>query len=108
MLVGDAAHTTHFSQGFGTMLAFSDALALSRAWKDAGSVREALEAYESSQRPKIDQFSTLADGSRRWSEALLDALTAGEEDQIKKLVAARWPDNQITAGPIEPRELNEF
>jgi 2-polyprenyl-6-methoxyphenol hydroxylase-like FAD-dependent oxidoreductase len=55
-LIGDAAHTTHFSQGFGTMFAFDDALALQSALAAATDVAEALELYEATQRPKIARF----------------------------------------------------
>jgi 2-polyprenyl-6-methoxyphenol hydroxylase-like FAD-dependent oxidoreductase len=45
VLVGDAAHTTHFSIGSGTSIAIDDATALARALGAGGDLSAALEAY---------------------------------------------------------------
>jgi anthraniloyl-CoA monooxygenase len=99
VLVGDAAHTTHFSQGFGTMFAFDDACALNEALQGATSVAAGLEAYERAQTPRIAQFQAAADASRQWSEQLLAALNAKQERQVQVLVAARWPVNNAPPAP---------
>jgi len=100
VLIGDAAHTTHFSQGFGTMFAFDDSLALCSALAAAKDVSTALEAYEAAQRPKISQFQETSFGSMRWSERLIDAAEQGDERKVRELIATRWPKNKVLPGPL--------
>jgi 2-polyprenyl-6-methoxyphenol hydroxylase-like FAD-dependent oxidoreductase len=69
VLIGDAAHTAHFSIGSGTRLAMEDAIALDRALADNGDdVATALPAYESARRPIVDKIVSGADASARWYE----------------------------------------
>ncbi|WP_329563511.1 FAD-dependent monooxygenase [Streptomyces uncialis] len=67
VLIGDAAHTTHFSVGSGTRLAIEDADALAESLDDTPSVA-ALKRYESVRRPAIEAMQTDADSSRQWFE----------------------------------------
>jgi 2-polyprenyl-6-methoxyphenol hydroxylase-like FAD-dependent oxidoreductase len=108
VLIGDAAHTTHFSQGFGTMFAFEDACALNEALQGAGSVRDALEAYERAQQPRIEQFQSAADASRQWSERLLMAAGRGDETALQAAIAARWPVNSAPPAPAPRRRLQHY
>ncbi|MFJ3973892.1 bifunctional salicylyl-CoA 5-hydroxylase/oxidoreductase [Streptomyces sp. NPDC090021] len=76
-LVGDAAHTAHFSIGSGTKLAVEDALALAEALDASeGDVPAALAAYETARRPAVASTQRAAAASRRWFEEL-----AGYVDQ---------------------------
>ncbi|MEU6295201.1 bifunctional salicylyl-CoA 5-hydroxylase/oxidoreductase [Streptomyces erythrochromogenes] len=76
-LVGDAAHTAHFSIGSGTKLAVEDALALAEAVDAAeGDVPAALAAYEAARRPAVASTQRAAAASSRWFEEL-----AGYVDQ---------------------------
>jgi len=100
VLLGDAAHTTHFSQGFGTMFAFDDALSLQTAFESGRDVAEALATYESMQRPKVAEFQATAAISMQWSERLLESAENRNEALTRELIAARWPHNEVTASPL--------
>lgn len=68
-LVGDAAHTAHFSIGSGTKLAVEDALALAEALDASeGDVPAALTAYETARRPAVASTQRAAAASSRWFE----------------------------------------
>jgi 2-polyprenyl-6-methoxyphenol hydroxylase-like FAD-dependent oxidoreductase len=99
VLIGDAAHTTHFSQGFGTMFAFDDSLALQSALTAAMDVTQALDLYEATQRPKIAQFQEISFASMRWSERLIARAESRDQDKIRELIAARWPKNEAPLCP---------
>ena len=69
VLIGDAAHTAHFSIGSGTRLAMEDAIALDKALAVQGDdVAAALLAYEAARRPIVDKIVTGADASAGWYE----------------------------------------
>jgi anthraniloyl-CoA monooxygenase len=68
VLVGDAAHTAHFSIGSGTKLAMEDSIALSRAVEEQRGVDEALAHYEAERRPVIDRFQEAARQSQSYFE----------------------------------------
>src|SRR5439155_21046472 len=53
VLLGDAAHTAHFSVGSGTKLAMEDAIALAAALKVERSIPAALASYEAARRPLV-------------------------------------------------------
>ncbi|XXF76840.1 FAD-dependent monooxygenase [Myxococcaceae bacterium GXIMD 01537] len=68
VLLGDAAHTAHFSIGSGTKLALEDAAALAEALRAGGAVPEALGAYEAARRPLVERAQRAAGESLRWFE----------------------------------------
>src|SRR5665213_1080107 len=69
VLIGDAAHTAHFSIGSGTRLAMEDAIALDKALAAHGDdVAAALPTYETARRPIVDKIVTGADASAGWYE----------------------------------------
>jgi anthraniloyl-CoA monooxygenase len=66
-LIGDAAHTAHFSVGSGTKMAMEDALALSSALERCpGDVPAALAAYEAVRRPQVRHIQEMAATSFDW------------------------------------------
>jgi anthraniloyl-CoA monooxygenase len=67
VLVGDAAHTAHFSIGSGTKLALEDAIALAGALR-GGDVARALPVYEAARKPAVDAFQAAALRSLSWLE----------------------------------------
>src|SRR4029450_1711826 len=69
VLVGDAAHTAHFSVGSGTKLAMEDSIALAETLSAAGKdVEAALTAYEARRRPEVERVQRAAEVSRVWFE----------------------------------------
>ncbi|MEW2576061.1 bifunctional salicylyl-CoA 5-hydroxylase/oxidoreductase [Streptomyces syringium] len=70
VLLGDAAHTAHFSIGSGTKLAVEDALALTAHLADRPTVAEALAAYEAERGPVVASTQRAARASLEWFENL--------------------------------------
>ncbi|MFF8290197.1 bifunctional salicylyl-CoA 5-hydroxylase/oxidoreductase [Streptomyces sp. NPDC016309] len=70
VLLGDAAHTAHFSIGSGTKLAVEDALALAACVEEQPSLDRALAAYEAERRPVVESTQRAAAASLRWFEDL--------------------------------------
>jgi anthraniloyl-CoA monooxygenase len=68
VLMGDAAHTAHFSIGSGTKLAMEDAIALARALRRYRDIPTALRGYEEERRPLVESTQRAAEVSRGWFE----------------------------------------
>ncbi|MFR9795467.1 bifunctional salicylyl-CoA 5-hydroxylase/oxidoreductase [Streptomyces sp. MS06] len=68
VLLGDAAHTAHFSIGSGTKLAMEDALALAACLHEQPTVAEALEAYQTERKPVVESTQRAAQASLEWFE----------------------------------------
>ena len=68
VLIGDAAHTAHFSVGSGTRLAMLDGIALIEALKATSDVPAALSAYEAERRPPVESLQRAAQASLQWFE----------------------------------------
>jgi 2-polyprenyl-6-methoxyphenol hydroxylase and related FAD-dependent oxidoreductases len=70
VLVGDAAHTTHYSIGAGTTLALEDAMALADALRATPTPRHALGRYERERTAALLPLQSAARYSARWYENL--------------------------------------
>ena len=70
VLLGDAAHTAHFSIGSGTKLAVEDALALAACLAEQPSLDKALTAYEEERKPVVASTQRAARASLEWFENL--------------------------------------
>jgi anthraniloyl-CoA monooxygenase len=70
ILIGDAAHTAHFSIGSGTKLAMEDALALAACLHENTTVDAALTAYETERRPVVESAQRAAQASLEWFESI--------------------------------------
>lgn len=68
VLLGDAAHTAHFSIGSGTKLAVEDALALAACLHEHPDLPTALTAYEEERRPVVASTQRAARASLEWFE----------------------------------------
>jgi anthraniloyl-CoA monooxygenase len=129
VLVGDAAHTAHFSIGSGTKLALEDAIALSAALRDAADVPAALEAYQRARKPAVDAFQAAALRSLLWLENVdaqlhLDPVPFTYRHMMRSqrvgyarlramdpAFAARydaWREAQAAVGPVPPAFVDLF
>ncbi|MEU5364121.1 FAD-dependent monooxygenase [Streptomyces sp. NPDC005925] len=70
VLIGDAAHTTHYSIGAGTTLALEDALSLAGALRDHATLPQALAAYERQRIQALLPVQSAARYSAQWYENL--------------------------------------
>ncbi|MGY1812823.1 FAD-dependent monooxygenase [Blastococcus sp. SYSU D00820] len=72
VLLGDCAHTAHFSIGSGTRLAFEDAAALGRALagRTVADLPTALQAYQDERMPVVAALQRDAERSARWFEQI--------------------------------------
>lgn len=68
VLIGDAAHTTHFSIGSGTKLAVGDAVALATKLAEHENLQTALKAYQDQRLPEVNVVQRNAVTSMRWLE----------------------------------------
>ncbi|WP_018685878.1 FAD-dependent monooxygenase [Actinokineospora enzanensis] len=68
VLLGDAAHTAHFSIGSGTKLAMEDAIALADALARHTDLDAALTAYELERQPVVERFQLMAGDSAAYFE----------------------------------------
>ncbi|HYK10717.1 MAG TPA: bifunctional salicylyl-CoA 5-hydroxylase/oxidoreductase [Gemmatimonadales bacterium] len=68
VLIGDSAHTAHFSVGSGTKLAMEDAIVLARSLASHKTRDEALNAYEAERRPPVESLQRAAQVSLAWFE----------------------------------------
>ncbi|MGF1429014.1 FAD-dependent monooxygenase [Kitasatospora sp. LaBMicrA B282] len=79
VLLGDAAHTAHFSIGSGTKLAMEDALALAACLHEQPDVPGALAAYEAERRPVVESTQRAAQASLEWFESIAGYVGQGAE-----------------------------
>ncbi|MEU9238927.1 FAD-dependent monooxygenase [Streptomyces sp. NPDC048385] len=70
VLLGDAAHTTHYSIGAGTTLALEDAMCLADALREHAALPQALAAYERRRRAELVPAQSAARLSAQWYENL--------------------------------------
>ncbi|MEW1927352.1 FAD-dependent monooxygenase [Streptomyces sp. NPDC088360] len=70
VLLGDAAHTTHYSIGAGTTLALEDAIALAGALRKSPELGPALAGYERERRAALLSVQSAARYSAQWYENL--------------------------------------
>ena len=83
VLMGDAAHTAHFSIGSGTKLAMEDAIALAHLLNESDdrSIPQVLEQYESERKIEVLKIQSAARNSTEWFENV-DRYTALPPEQF--------------------------
>src|SRR5579872_2491221 len=68
VLLGDAAHTAHFSIGSGTKLAMEDAIALTRCVSSGAPLEAALDAYHRERSVEVLRLQSAARNRMQWFE----------------------------------------
>ena len=68
VLIGDAAHTAHFSIGSGTKLAMEDGISLARALSQQTDVARALELYQEERSVEALRLQSAARNRMEWFE----------------------------------------
>ncbi|MGH6877010.1 MAG: bifunctional salicylyl-CoA 5-hydroxylase/oxidoreductase [Rhizomicrobium sp.] len=68
VLIGDAAHSAHFSVGSGTKLALEDAIALASSVHDHGVTAHALDAFQATRGLEVIKLQNAARNSTEWFE----------------------------------------
>ncbi|MFJ2867845.1 FAD-dependent monooxygenase [Kitasatospora sp. NPDC087314] len=101
VLLGDAAHSAHFSIGSGTKLALEDALALAASLREQPSVDEALAAYEAERRPVVESTQRAAQASLEWFETL-ERRTGQDADRFAFNLLTR--SRRVTYGSLRARD----
>lgn len=79
LLLGDAAHTAHYSIGSGTKLAMESAIELDRAIAAAASLEEGLARFEAARRPGVEYFQSIAHRSMLWWDSFPSRLDLSVE-----------------------------
>lgn len=106
VLVGDAAHTTHFSVGSGTKLALMDAMALADTIVPDGAgaplaardLPAALREYERRRRPDVERLQRDGRNSALWFEQVEHHL-AGDPVDVGYSLRLRRTPAPAAAGP---------
>ncbi len=108
VLAGDAAHTTHFGIGSGTVLAVQDAIALADAVHAPGvRLPDALDAYDRRRRAAMGPIQDMAMRSMSWFEDV-DARLGGDPVRVayslfdRRGDQAPWRYQLHLATQIEP------
>lgn len=81
VLLGDAAHTAHFSIGSGTKLALEDAITLVQALQQHDDIPTALQKYEGERKIEVIKLQNSARNSTDWFENV-KRYTALEAEQF--------------------------
>lgn len=70
VILGDAAHTAHFSVGSGTKMALEDAIALEEGFAKYGpeQIKSAIDRFERERRPRVEGIQDAARKSRLYFE----------------------------------------
>ncbi len=91
VLMGDAAHTTHFTIGSGTRLAMEDAMALGTALASEPNQEAALAAYETTRQRQLREIQRVAMRSARWYEQVPRYIGASDAEFATMMDDRRSP-----------------
>ncbi len=101
VLLGDAAHTAHFSIGSGTKLAMEDGLALAACLQEHPGTDAALTAYEAERLPVVASTQRAAQASLEWFEAIEHY---ADQDPLQFAFNIMTRSRRITHGELKVRD----
>jgi anthraniloyl-CoA monooxygenase len=102
VLIGDAAHTAHFSIGSGTKLAMEDAIALAEALKKfSGDVPAALAAYHAARWLEVAKLQRAARVSQAWFEDISRYKAMAPEQLVLSMMTR---SKRVTHGNLKVRD----
>ncbi len=102
VLIGDAAHTAHWSIGSGTRLAIEDAIALAAQLRaQPARIPDALAMYEKVRRDRVEQFQGAGRLSERYFDNVVRYLDYAPIQFAYQLTARSW---RIGFGDIARRD----
>jgi anthraniloyl-CoA monooxygenase len=94
VLMGDAAHTTHFTIGSGTKLALEDAIGIAEKLHKYQDLKSALEAYKEERRTALLMLQSAARNSAQWFENIQRDLN---QDALQFAYSLEWRREGKTA-----------
>ena len=94
VLMGDAAHTTHFTLGSGTKLALEDAIALAESLSEYQDLQAALEAYKEERCAAMLMPQRAARNSAQWFENIHRYI---DQDAMQFAYSLEWRREGNTA-----------
>jgi anthraniloyl-CoA monooxygenase len=105
VLMGDAAHTAHFSIGSGTKLAMEDAIDLAQSFADNGEVdmRTVLSSYQANRSVEVAKIQNAARNAMEWFEHI-DRYTNLPEEQFNFSLLTR--SQRISHENLRLRDAN--
>jgi len=102
VLIGDAAHTAHFSIGSGTKLAMEDAIALAAALQaNPGDVPAALTAYHAARWLEVAKLQRAARVSQAWFEEISRYRGMAPEQLVLSMMTR---SKRVTHGNLRVRD----
>lgn len=101
-IVGDAAHTAHFSVGSGTKMAMEDSVALADAVAASTDIPTALASYEAVRRPAVERIQGAAVPSLIWWERFRH-LAARDDEEFMFHFLTRSP--AVTRSRLRARDF---
>jgi anthraniloyl-CoA monooxygenase len=98
VLMGDAAHTTHFTIGSGTELAFEDAISLAKKLHKGEDLHTALKAYDEERQFALRMPQIAAYNSAQWFENIHRHIDQDTELFVSSLLNRMQPKNSPYSG----------
>lgn len=103
-LMGDAAHTTHFSIGSGTTFAIEDSIALAEQLDRAPDLAAALAGYDERRRAALAVEQEHARNSQRWYETVAERAALDPVEFGWSMLNRRW-DGPVPFAPGRRRTV---